>query len=140
MRLSKKPKVVLDTNVFLSAFLFGGYCKLVLELYEKKFYQSFISQALKIEIIDKLEHKFLVSKEYLTDVESYLNSFEYIHTLVHSIHSKLLRDKKDSFLIDLIETVNADYLVTGDKDLLVFNEWKNTKVIKPRNFIHELFS
>lgn len=31
------------------------------------------------------------------------------------------RDPKDNFLIDLIDSSKADYMVTGNKDLLVLN-------------------
>lgn len=48
------------------------------------------------------------------------------------------RDPKDSFLLDLIEFSNADYLVTGDKDLLESNPFKNTKILTPNDFEKQL--
>jgi len=44
------------------------------------------------------------------------------------------RDPKDNFLLDLIDFSKADYLVTGDKDLLVHNPFKSTIILTPANF------
>ena len=44
------------------------------------------------------------------------------------------RDKKDNFLLDLIDFSNADYLVTGDKDLLEHNPFLTAKILKPNDF------
>ena len=46
----------------------------------------------------------------------------------------LNRDKKDNFLLDLIEFSKADYLVTGDKDLLELNPFKTTTILNPYDF------
>jgi putative PIN family toxin of toxin-antitoxin system len=48
------------------------------------------------------------------------------------------RDPKDNFLLDLIDFSNADYLVTGDKDLLKHNPFKTVKIITPSEFEIEL--
>jgi putative PIN family toxin of toxin-antitoxin system len=44
------------------------------------------------------------------------------------------RDPKDNFLLDLIESSKANYLVTGDKDLLILNPFKSAEIITPANF------
>lgn len=44
------------------------------------------------------------------------------------------RDPKDNFLLDLIDFSKADYLVTGDKDLLVHNPFKSAAILTPANF------
>lgn len=44
-------------------------------------------------------------------------------------------DPKDAFLLELAETCQADYLVTGDKKhLLPLENWKETKIILPWEF------
>jgi len=48
------------------------------------------------------------------------------------------RDLKDDFLLDLIEFSNADYLVTGDKDLLDLKEFKTAKILSPAEFEEEV--
>ena len=44
------------------------------------------------------------------------------------------RDPKDNFLLDLIDYSKADYLVTGDKDLLHHNPFRGALIITPLEF------
>ncbi len=39
------------------------------------------------------------------------------------------RDPKDNFLLDLCVFGKADYLITGDEDLLVLNPFRKTEII-----------
>lgn len=48
------------------------------------------------------------------------------------------REPKDNFLLDLIEFSNADFLVTGDKDLLELNPFKTTQILTPAEFEKQL--
>lgn len=43
--------------------------------------------------------------------------------------SKICRDEKDDFLLNLAIDGNADYLVTGDKDLLILKKVNKTKIL-----------
>jgi len=46
----------------------------------------------------------------------------------------LCRDLKDNYLLSLAIDSNADYLITGDNDLLVLNEIGKTSIIKFNDF------
>ena len=48
------------------------------------------------------------------------------------------RDPKDNFLLNLIDASKADYLVTGDNDLLILNLFKTAKIITPSDFEKEI--
>lgn len=41
------------------------------------------------------------------------------------------RNPKDNFLLDLIDFSKADYLVSGDKDLLAHNPFKTVNILSP---------
>jgi putative PIN family toxin of toxin-antitoxin system len=45
------------------------------------------------------------------------------------------RDPKDNFLLDLAQTVHADFLITGDNDLLVLKQHFDTVIISFNDFI-----
>ncbi len=47
----------------------------------------------------------------------------------------ICRDIKDNFLLALAKDGNADYLLTGDKDLLVLQKFGKTKITTIANFI-----
>ena len=51
---------------------------------------------------------------------------------------KLCRDVKDNFLFDLIDYSKADYLVTGDKDILVHNPFLTATILSPTDFEKEM--
>lgn len=72
-------------------------------------------------------------------------SQEDIQELISLIHSKLewveikkyfddCRDSKDNFLLDLCVSGKADYLISGDEDLLILNPFGGTEIINYRKF------
>ena len=48
------------------------------------------------------------------------------------------RDPKDDFLLSLAKDGKADFLLTGDSDLLVIQRFENTRIITFPNFISNL--
>ena len=48
------------------------------------------------------------------------------------------RDKKDNFLLDLSVSGHADYLVTGDDDLLTLNPFYGIEIVSYRTFQNSL--
>ena len=50
---------------------------------------------------------------------------------------KLSRDPKDDMFLNLAVDGNADYLISGDPDLLVLNPFQNIKIIRPIDFLSE---
>jgi len=45
------------------------------------------------------------------------------------------RDSKDNFLLSLAVDGKADYLITGDKDLLTLQKFKKTKIVALTGFL-----
>ena len=77
-------------------------------------------------------------RKYVTDgeiedllriIRAYCRFAEISHTAKSSI-----RDPKDLYLLSLAETVGADYLVSGDVDLLVLGKHKSTRLVKIAEF------
>ena len=64
--------------------------------------------------------------------ESVTELLELLETIAEKVEIKpthfINRDPKDNFLLDLIDFSKADYLVTGDKDLLVHNPFKSATI------------
>jgi len=48
------------------------------------------------------------------------------------------RDSKNNYLLSLSEECNADYLVTGDDDLLSLGKYKRTKIVNMPDFLKAL--
>lgn len=126
-------KVVIDTNVFISGILFGGNPRKLLEAWIDKNFVCCISPELKAEILQKLGKKFLLSSESLGYIEEALDT--YCEKYVPEASVTILKDPTDNFLLELSEESQADFLVSGDKEVLSMKHYKNTVIISPREFI-----
>jgi putative PIN family toxin of toxin-antitoxin system len=51
----------------------------------------------------------------------------------------ICRDPKDDFLLAMAKESKADYLITGDKDLLEIKDYRNTKILTATNFKYKFF-
>jgi predicted nucleic acid-binding protein len=52
-----------------------------------------------------------------------------------SISKSVSRDKKDDKILQCGLDGNVDYIVTGDKDLLVLKEYETIKIINPKDYL-----
>lgn len=118
--------IVIDTNVWVSYLISNKYIKLD-EIIQSDNFQIFFSSQLLEELILTLNKPKLSKYIEQIDINNILN---YIETNIEFITTKnnisICRDDKDNFLLSICYESNADYLVTGDKDLLVL---KNTTTL-----------
>ncbi len=132
-------KVILDTNQFVSAFLFGGMTKTVFDLVLNNKLELYVSEDLKAEVLKKFKY-------YGASEQALLDAFLFLDAKGIAITPKtevsICRDPEDNYLLALAEEAQASYLVTRDKDLLDLpqKEWKNTKIVKPEEFLPYLRS
>lgn len=138
-------KVILDTNVLISSLAFDAVCEQCLikclENLQIFIYQSQATFAeLKEKIyqgrLDKILKK---SKRKVTQVEidSFVEGFLQASKLIPKPTQKinLSRDQGDNKFLELAKEIGADYLITGDKDLLVLKTFEKTKILKPSEFL-----
>jgi putative PIN family toxin of toxin-antitoxin system len=132
MRLSTKPRVVLDSNVFVSAIVWGGNPEKILNLWLRGKFDLFISPEILLETLDVLA-KFQVSSRLIEQIKNLIE----IHgqRLIPKSNFKICRDLGDNKFLNLCFDCQADYLVTGDKDLLALKRFKKTKILKPKEFL-----
>lgn len=134
MNSSKKPRVVVDTNTFISAIFWGGNPLKVINLwrFDEK-YDLIISPEILAEIISKLKYKFRLPESLLAEWRDLLESEAIL--IIPKIKIRLCRDPKDNMLLEAAAASKAHYLITGDKDLLALKTFKNTKILKPAQFL-----
>lgn len=116
-RQEKQTKVVLDTNIYISAIMFGGNPKKILKLAMLKKIKVFISTLILLEISGKLHKKFKLSEEDVTKI------LKGISKITEVIQSKIKldvvkEDPSDNKVLECAVASNTDYIVTGDKHLL----------------------
>lgn len=140
-------KVILDTNVLISSLAFDAVCEKCLikclenlqvfiyrsestfNEFKQKIYQGRLDKILK-----KSKRK-LTQNQIDTFVQGFLQSSKLISNPTQKID--LSRDLDDNKFLELAKEVQADYLITGDKDLLVLKNFEKTKILKPSEFLQE---
>lgn len=129
-------KVILDTNIWIS-FLLGKRLSILRDIVDMEGVEIFVSD----ELLDELRSvafrpKFLGKIQF----QSVLNLFELINAKCKMIEGysdaeSAIRDIKDLYLLSMAEFIPADYLVTGDNDLLVLRNHLGTKIISFAEFV-----
>ena len=131
-----KLKIVVDTNLFISVFVFRGIMvRLIFELVLDNSLEMYASPVLKEELKKKLVY-FGVSQQVQDEVMLFVETKSIL--IDPDISVKKSRDTKDNFLLELSEVAKADYLVTRDNDLLVLKKWKDTTIIMPEDLLPKL--
>lgn len=57
------------------------------------------------------------------------------YVIIRTQSKSEIRDKKDLYLLSLADTIKANYIVTGDKDLLVLEKHNHTKIVTITEFM-----
>lgn len=116
-----ETRIIVDTNLWIS-FLMGRKLHCLLDLLGSPEFQLVASQELIDEINDVFHRpKFL--KYYSEEKLSYLWDFMREEALFYKLSGipSRCRDPKDDYLLELAIVSEADYLITGDKDLLEYD-------------------
>lgn len=132
-------KVVLDTNVIFSALAFDKQVEEVFRkvLNDKTKFLAYRSPNTTAELELKLKSpKFLAYRGFTASQVSQILNQYYLQTLLVEVGLVVTksRDPKDNQFLALAEEVDADYLITGDKDLLVLKNYGSTQILKPSEF------
>jgi putative PIN family toxin of toxin-antitoxin system len=127
-------KAVFDTNVLLAAFLTEGVCAKLLIRARKSQFNLITCPFILHEFERILAKKFTATKQERENARALIT--EAVHDIVQP-SGKLLRvcrDKDDDNVLACALEAAADYVVTGDKDLLVLKAFKRIGIITPREF------
>jgi putative PIN family toxin of toxin-antitoxin system len=133
-------KVVLDTNLFISALLTtkGNPAK-ILNRWKAGFFDLVISLPILREVERVILYPKIKKRLNWTDAETgeFLLGLAQF-SIVVSGESKvdvIREDPTDNKYLACAHEGRADYIVTGDQHLLKESEYKGTKIITPREFL-----
>ncbi len=133
-KASRSFKIIVDTNIWIS-FLIGKTLKSLQNYIDNKTVVIIICKE-QIQELNLVFEKPKI-KKYFTP-ELIAEFFELLDESSVDVNLKtktdICRDLKDNFLISLAIDSNADFLITGDNDLLVLNKVENTSIIKFNDF------
>ncbi|NCO55709.1 MAG: putative toxin-antitoxin system toxin component, PIN family [Bacteroidetes bacterium CG02_land_8_20_14_3_00_31_25] len=134
--MKRTNRLVFDTNVVVSAFLFPD--SYVAKAFEKglKSGTIFISE----ETLEELQEVLLRDKfdKYLPKPirQAFVQKFEILVAMIDITETIIAcRDPKDDKFLSLAVSANAEYIVSGDHDLLVLNPFRNILILSPFEFL-----
>ena len=125
-------KIIIDSNVWIS-FLLGFQKELMYDLLTSERFEVYMCTQLMHEIKDVASRPKIQSRINNTDVEQLFSLIRMYcnYATIRQQATISIRDKKDLYLLSFAETINADYIVSGDNDLLVLQTYAKTRIVSP---------
>jgi putative PIN family toxin of toxin-antitoxin system len=128
-------KIVLDTNIFFSSFYWAGNPRKVFDRVTKGLDELFITDEILDEIVSVMNKK-KYYKVSVNDINEYVKIIEsYSIKLSSNNILEISRDSDDNKILQCAIDGNCDFIITGDDDLLVLEEYNNIKIIKPKDYL-----
>lgn len=125
-------KLVLDTNVLLSAVLVPGTCRELLKG-QALLHEWFTSAGLVAELAEKLEGKLGLPPERTPLFLVYQRRARLVAPL--PLPTRVCRDPDDDLVLATALAAQADVIITGDKDLLTLKTHGGVRIRSPRQFM-----
>lgn len=132
----EKIRVVVDTNIFIS--MIWGSLK-AQELFDKIIFGDLIfltsyQQLNEIkEVLKRSKFSKLITKEEVDELIFLLRFYSEIVSSEQCITD--CRDLKDNMILEIAVDGNSDYIITGDKDLLVLNPYRRCRIVTLSEFL-----
>ncbi len=139
MAKSQKFKVVLDTNWYVSATINRRSRKTLYDILTNNSVEILYSK----EILEEYQNVIIRPKfsKYIRQNQA----IRFINLVISELKEieiktaiRLSRDSKDDFLLSISIDGDADFLVTGDDDLLALGEIGKTKIVTKSKFLEIL--
>jgi len=131
-------KIVLDTNVLISAIVFGGNPERLLYEIHKGTCVWIASPALLLEFATTLHKKLHWSD---TQIAFAVNGLDGMYTLVKPTKKiyRIKGDRSDNAILECAIAGNADYIVSGDKKhVLPLKKFRNIYIVSPADFLKKV--
>ena len=125
-------KIVLDASVIVAAFAAHGLCEAVFELCLDS-HQILISTDLIEELKAALRKKIKLPAETVKSITALIRENATM-VVPAPIPKDSCRDPNDLHILGLVAAGEAEYLITGDNDLLVLVKFRGCSILSPREF------
>lgn len=134
MKIDNEIKVIVDTSLWIS-FLIGRKLSCLLSLLSHPNFELVVSQELLDEIREVSSRPKLM-KYFSQEQIALLLDFMSEDTQLYQLENIMprCREPKDDYLLELAIVSKADYLVTGDKDLLDLDKIGTCRIVSAIEF------
>src|SRR5260221_7150627 len=126
--MERKVKVVLDTNILISALGFGSKPREILQLVLDKKIKAISSPILLAELDDVISKKFPLFANKLDQIHKQLRKNMMIIKPKFGLHT--VQDEPDNRVLEAAVEGKCKYIITGDNDLLELKKFKNISIVK----------
>lgn len=131
-------RVVADTNVYVSAIVFGGTCEAILALARAGVVDLFLSPAIRNELRSVLQNTMAWTEPRIREALAEVNALATIVRPSAGVSGILTHDQ-DHRILEPALAAHADYLVTGDKKhLQPLKIFRGIRIVSPREFLNQL--
>lgn len=129
-------RIVIDSNVWISALVFGGNPRKIFEQVISSGWAIIVSEKIFTEVRRVLSVKF----------PNFLDDFEAFQSLLRSnivmvelgrLTISVCRDDDDNRVIETAVIGESLNIITGDRDLLVLGKYKQIVIVSPSDFLVE---
>jgi len=127
-------RVVLDTNVYISALMFGGLPGSLLDLAFLRAFTLIISPALLDELDEKLRAKFEMTREDAAFLRARLENLALV-VKPEDLLSVIAEDPDDNRVLECAVKGEAEVIVSGDRHLLKLVEYHGIAIVTVRQFL-----
>ena len=125
-------RVVLDANVVVAAFAARGLCESVFEFCLDR-HEILLSEPLLEEVRSNLAKKAKLDRRLILEIGRLLRDSGAV-TEPATVDAGACRDPDDLHVLGLAQAGRADYIVTGDGDLLLLKRFGHCRIVTPREF------
>lgn len=125
-------RILLDTNVLIAALIARGVCHELLEHCARR-HKLVTSDFILDEVRNKLIQKFKYTSEVADEAVRLLRSRMEVVSPA-SLDAPVCRDADDDNILAAAEAGNCEFIITGDKDLLVLKAWGKVEIVSPGAF------
>ncbi|MDR1525795.1 MAG: putative toxin-antitoxin system toxin component, PIN family [Tannerella sp.] len=135
--MNEKYRIIIDTNLWIS-FLLSKKFDFIDNLLQTEKIQLIFCEELfdeLVEVISRPKLRKIFTKDDRELIFGIINKYAVYIPVVSAI--TVCRDAKDNFLLSLAKDSNANYLLTGDKDLLILKTFDNTQIVTVTEFRNE---
>ena len=126
-------RVVFDTNVFLSAFTFGGKPEIAFEMARAGKIQLVISTSILAELASILRGKFAWDDEEVRDALMVVG--RHADLVKPGLRLRILEDDADNRILECAVEGRADWIVSGDRHLLGLKEFRGIPIVRVSEFL-----
>jgi putative PIN family toxin of toxin-antitoxin system len=135
----KMVKIMIDTNVLVSASLRNGYSFRVIDAivmnsgsFEVCLSEQVVTEYYNLVFYGRISNKYPLFTKNLSDN---IHKLEKAGTMFFpKTNFKLIKDVSDNKFLNLAHEAKGDYIITGNKNDFSITQFEQTKILNPKKF------